>query len=526
MKYSLELKRANVVLGSGGSVETVWGTIVGDITQQKDLQDTIKEQIPDISGLATKTELSSSLNGKADKSSVYTKEEIDNKIAGSDLTDYYTKQEIEDKGYLTTETDPTVPSWAKQATKPTYTAGEVGALPDTTVIPDVSGLASKTELTESLATKADISSLNGLATKEELGTKANSTDVYTKVEVDKKVESAGNFDSTKYYDKTATDSLLATKANTNAIPSKVSQLTNDAGYLTEIPVEYITDSELTAMNFATKTELATGLLNKADTSSLNTKVDKIAGKSLISDSEIARLSTVTNYDDSDIQSEIAIKANASDVYTKEQVDSKLASTYKFKGSVDNYEALPKDNNSIGDVYNLLDTGYNYAYAGEGQGELKDGWDNLSRIIDLSEYLKTESADNKYVAKEAGKSLVSNSEQERLSTVINYDDTTVKADIANIISTKADKTAIPDITGLATKSEVTTGLSGKADLSSLNGKVDKVEGKGLSTNDYTNEAVTQLTQLWEKGVVWDQVVWVGETKPPDKSYSIWIDTSKN
>lgn len=36
-----------------------------------------------------------------------------------------------------TETDPTVPSWAKQAKKPTYTASEVGALPDTTVIPTV-----------------------------------------------------------------------------------------------------------------------------------------------------------------------------------------------------------------------------------------------------------------------------------------------------------------------------------------------------------------------------------------------------
>lgn len=42
-----------------------------------------------------------------------------------------------DSGFLTsyTETDPTVPSWAKQSSKPTYTAAEVGALPDTTTIP-------------------------------------------------------------------------------------------------------------------------------------------------------------------------------------------------------------------------------------------------------------------------------------------------------------------------------------------------------------------------------------------------------
>jgi hypothetical protein len=38
-----------------------------------------------------------------------------------------------DAGYLTsyTETDPTVPAWAKAASKPTYTAAEVGAMATT-----------------------------------------------------------------------------------------------------------------------------------------------------------------------------------------------------------------------------------------------------------------------------------------------------------------------------------------------------------------------------------------------------------
>lgn len=36
---------------------------------------------------------------------------------------------------LQSESDPTVPDWAKQSTKPTYTAAEVGALPSTTKIP-------------------------------------------------------------------------------------------------------------------------------------------------------------------------------------------------------------------------------------------------------------------------------------------------------------------------------------------------------------------------------------------------------
>ena len=41
-----------------------------------------------------------------------------------------TEEFVNNKGYLTsfTETDPTVPAWAKTATKPTYTAAEVGAL--------------------------------------------------------------------------------------------------------------------------------------------------------------------------------------------------------------------------------------------------------------------------------------------------------------------------------------------------------------------------------------------------------------
>ena len=56
-------------------------------------------------------------------------------------------QLINDKGYLLsfTETDPTVPNWAKQATKPTYTASEVGAL-------------SASEVNSALALKAPLAS--------------------------------------------------------------------------------------------------------------------------------------------------------------------------------------------------------------------------------------------------------------------------------------------------------------------------------------------------------------------------------
>lgn len=56
-------------------------------------------------------------------------------IGGIELTGNKTLENlgIQPKGtYITNETDPTVPAWAKKATKPTYTADEVGALPKTT----------------------------------------------------------------------------------------------------------------------------------------------------------------------------------------------------------------------------------------------------------------------------------------------------------------------------------------------------------------------------------------------------------
>ena len=67
-----------------------------------------------------------------------------------------------------------------------------------------------------------------------------------------------------------------------------------------------------------------------------------------------------------------------DAYTKEEVEARLSSVYKFKGSVPTYDNLPSENNIIGDVYNVEDTGSNYAWDGE-------KWDKLSETIDLTPY---------------------------------------------------------------------------------------------------------------------------------------------
>lgn len=59
------------------------------------------------------------------------------KVAGKGLSknDYTDEDKAKVRKALQTESDPTVPDWAKAATKPAYTAKEVGAMPDTTKIP-------------------------------------------------------------------------------------------------------------------------------------------------------------------------------------------------------------------------------------------------------------------------------------------------------------------------------------------------------------------------------------------------------
>lgn len=104
-----------------------------------------------------------------------------------------------DSGFITgyTETDPTVPSWAKQSTKPTYTASEVGALPASTAIP------SKT---------SDLTNDSGFIT----------------TETDPTVPSWAKASSKPTY----TASEVGALPSSTAIPSKTSDLTNDSGFIT------------------------------------------------------------------------------------------------------------------------------------------------------------------------------------------------------------------------------------------------------------------------------------------------------
>lgn len=69
----------------------------------------------------------------------------------------------------------------------------------------------------------------------------------------------------------------------------------------------------------------------------------------------------------------------------QKINSAIASVYRVKGSVANYESLPTTDVVIGDVYNLLDTGANYVATGsELRFDLSKGaFGNYNTIVDTT-----------------------------------------------------------------------------------------------------------------------------------------------
>lgn len=84
-------------------------------------------------------------------------------------------------------------------------------------------------------------------------------------------------------------------------------------------------------------------------------------------------------------------AAASNPATKQYVDNAVASVYKYKGSVADQSALPKSGQITGDVYNVEDTGDNFAWDGK-------KWDKLAGTVDLSAYLTSATAQSTYLTK--------------------------------------------------------------------------------------------------------------------------------
>lgn len=67
-------------------------------------------------------------------------------------------------------------------------------------------------------------------------------------------------------------------------------------------------------------------------------------------------------------------------YSKTEIDTKLVAIYKYRGTTASYSNLPSTGLTVGDVYNVEDTGDNYAWTGT-------EWDKLGSTIDLTDYVK-------------------------------------------------------------------------------------------------------------------------------------------
>ena len=95
--------------------------------------------------------------------------------------------------------------------------------------------------------------------------------------------------------------------------------------------------------------------------------------------------------DSKLAEKLDISVASTTYATKEELNNKVSSVYKYKGSVATEEELPQEGNVIGDVYNVESDGSNYAWDGE-------KWDKLGGDVDLSLYLTKEEASSTYATK--------------------------------------------------------------------------------------------------------------------------------
>ena len=252
-------------------------------------------------------------------------------------------------------------------------------------------------------------------------------------------------------DKNYVDTELDKKANTSDIPSLDG---------------YVTDEELTAKGYLTSHQDISG------------KVDKVKGKSLIDDTEIERLKSVKNYDDTEIKTELVKKANSTDIPTK-------------------VSGLQNDSNyqTDTDVTTTLTPYATKTYVGE---QISNA-DHLKREI-VTEVPKPETADKNTIYMLKSESVTGNDKYREYllidgtvqcvgDTSVDLTDYAKTIDVDKKLNNKADKTEIPIVpTNISEFTNDAGYLTEHQDISNL---VVKEEGKGLSSNDYTSEEKTKL-----------------------------------
>ena len=181
--------------------------------------------------------------------------------------EYITETELDTKGYLTEHQD--LSSYAKTTDIPKKVSELENDSKYLTSIPleyvTETELSEKKYVTESFVTnkiaEAELSGgdvdLSGYVTKDELNNKVDKVkgkSLIDDIEIER-LKNVTNYDDTQLRSlinsKSDFDGNYNSLSNKPNIPTKVSELSNDKGYISEIPSEYVTDRELNAKGYLT-----------------------------------------------------------------------------------------------------------------------------------------------------------------------------------------------------------------------------------------------------------------------------------
>lgn len=192
------------------------------------------------------------------------------------------------------------------------------------------------------------------------------------------------------------------------------------------------------------------------------------------------------------QTDASIKVVADDLannyYNKSQVDSKFTSVYIFKGSVDSVEDLPTEGNVIGDVWNVRKNDTNYAWTSE-------GWDALGGTAELSSLTANGLMSKEDFAKLQG--IEAGAQVNKIETItkrvlLNVVDKNVT--IPEDIAISPDEPTNNEIIWMDTDEDYDFTFDGYSKVDADARFVHQVEGKDLSTNDYSNADKNKVNNL--------------------------------
>lgn len=215
-----------------------------------------------------------------------------------------------------------------------------------------------------------------------------------------------------------------------------------------------------------------------------------------------------------------LETKVGNIYTKAEVDAKVSSVMRYKGSKNTYAELPSEGNEIGDVWNVVGAdAVNGVRAGDNFAWNGTGWDNLGGAVVLDGYATKDDLSGK-VDKVEGSRLMTSAEGEKLAGIA------TGAEV-NVVKSVDDTEFTLDENGkLNIKALSQDKITGLTDA--LAGKVSTEAGKGLSSNDYTDAEKEKLGAI-EAGSQVNilEAISIGGTDAPisDKKVDIPVATAE-